>query len=171
MAVADDANSGGSGRRNGSSSGAGGFLIPVTGFAPNRVTELNPASRPAYNSTDLTIKIPAIKVNTSIVGVQLKNGNWDVSWLQNQVGWLNGTAYPTWAGNSVLTAHAVYSNGKPGIFSNLKDLNSGEYIFVYNLGYRYTYKVVSNEFVQPNDITVLQHEDKAYLTLITCDDL
>jgi LPXTG-site transpeptidase (sortase) family protein len=69
----------------------------------------------------------------------------------------------------VLTAHSVYSNGKPGIFANLKDLNSGEYIFVYNLGYRYTYKVVSNKFVQPNDITVLQHEDKAYLTLITCD--
>ena len=61
------------------------------------------------------------------------------------------------------------ANGKPGVFSNLKDLNSGEYIFVYNLGYRYTYKVVSNKFVQPNDITVLQHEDKAYLTLITCD--
>ena len=141
----------------------------MTGFAPNTVTELNPASRPAYNSTNLTIKIPAIKVNTSIVGVQLKDGNWDVSWLQNQVGWLNGTAYPTWTGNSVLTAHAVYANGKPGIFSNLKDLNPGEYIFVYNLGYRYTYKVVSNEFVQPNDITVLQHEDKAYLTLITCD--
>ena len=161
----------GGGRRSVSASSAGAFLIPVTGFAPNTVTELNPASRPAYNSTNLTIKIPVIKVNTSIVGVQLKNGNWDVSWLQNQAGWLNGTAYPTWTGNSVLTAHAVYSNGKPGIFSNLKDLNSGEYIFVYNLGYRYTYKVVSNEFVQPNDITVLQHEDKAYLTLITCDDL
>ena len=141
----------------------------MTGFAPNTVTELNPASRVAYDSTDLTIKIPALKVSTSIVGVQLKDGNWDVSWLQNKVGWLNGTAYPTWAGNSVLTAHSVYSNGKSGIFTNLKDLNPGEYIFVYNLGYRYTYKVVSNEFVQPNDITVLQHEDKPYLTLVTCD--
>ncbi len=156
---------GGGKNKNPSRSGSGTFLIPVTGFAPNRVTELNPASRTAYDSTNLTIKIPAIKVNTPIVGVQLKDGNWDISWLQNQAGWLNGTAYPTWTGNSVLTAHAVYTNGKPGIFSNLKDLNSGEYIFVYSLGYRYTYKVVSNEFVQPNDITVLQHEDKPYLTL------
>jgi LPXTG-site transpeptidase (sortase) family protein len=162
----DDDDDGGGGNNN---SSAGGFLIPVTGFAPNTVTALNPATRPAYDSTNLTIEIPVIKVKTSIVGVQLKDGNWDVSWLQNQAGWLNGTAYPTWAGNSALTAHAVYANGKPGIFSNLKDLNSGEYIFVYNLGYRYTYKVVSNESVQPNDITVLQHEDKAYLTLITCD--
>ena len=109
LEVADDETDGEDGgggqeRNNSSRSGAGAFLIPVTGFAPNTVTELNPASRPAYNSTNLTIKIPAIKVNTSIVGVQLKNGNWDVSWLQNQVGWLNGTAYPTWTGNSVLMA-------------------------------------------------------------------
>ncbi len=162
---------GGAGGNNSSSrtSTTGGFLIPVTGFAPNVVTELNTASRPAYNSTNLTIEIPVIKVNTSIVGVQLKNGNWDISWLQDQAGWLNGTAYPTWTGNSVLTAHAVNANGKPGVFSSLKYLNSGEYIFVYSLGYRYTYKVVSNGFVQPDDITVLKHEDKAYLTLITCD--
>jgi LPXTG-site transpeptidase (sortase) family protein len=82
---------------------------------------------------------------------------------------LNGTAYPTWTGNSVLTGHVVNANGKPGIFYKLKDLNPGEYIFVYNLGYRYTYEVVSNMSVQPDDVTVMQHEDKAYLTLITCD--
>jgi LPXTG-site transpeptidase (sortase) family protein len=164
-------NDGGGGRsaRNKNSSGAGGFLIPVTGFAPNTVTELNAASRPVYNSTDFTIEIPTIKVKTPIVGVQLKNGVWDISWLLDQVGWLNGTAYPTWTGNSVLMGHVVNSVGQPGVFSNLKNLNTGEYIFVYNLGYRYTYKVVSNQNVQPDDITVLKHEDKAYLTLITCD--
>jgi len=166
----DDGGNDGGGRGGGNSGfGAGGFMIPVTGFAPNTVTELSPASRTAYNSTNLTIEIPVIKVNTSIVGVQLKNGNWDVSWLLNRVGWLNGTAYPTWTGNSVLTAHVVNSAGDPGVFSNLGNLNKGEYIFVYNLGYRYTYKVVSNQYVQPDDITVLKHEDKAHLTLITCD--
>ncbi|MBC7878333.1 MAG: sortase [Anaerolineales bacterium] len=147
----------------------GGFLIPVTGFAPDTITKLDIASRPAYNSTNLTIEIPVLKVKTSIVGVQLKKGNWDVSSLQNQAGWLNGTAYPTWEGNSVLTGHAVNINGKAGVFSSLKYLNAGEYIFVYDAGYRYTYKVVSNKHVQPNDITVLQHEEKAYITLITCD--
>jgi LPXTG-site transpeptidase (sortase) family protein len=115
------------------------------------------------------MEIPTLHVKTSIVGVQLKNGLWDIAWLQDQAGWLNGTAYPTWAGNSVLTAHVVNSVGQPGIFFKLGDLNAGEYIFVYDLGYRYTYKVVSNQYVQPDDITVLKHEDKAYLTLITCD--
>ena len=147
----------------------GGFLIPVTGFAPNTVTTLDSRLRPAYNSTNLTIEIPVIKMKTSIVGVQLKNRNWDISWLQDQVGWLIGTAYPSWEGNSVLTAHSVNSDGKPGIFSNLRSLNTGEYIFVNNLGYRYTYKIISNKYVQPDDITVLKHEEEAHLTLITCD--
>jgi LPXTG-site transpeptidase (sortase) family protein len=92
-----------------------------------------------------------------------------VSWLQNQVGWLNGTAYPTWKGNSVLTAHVVNADGKPGVFSRLKSLGVGEYIFVYGAGYRYTYKVVSNDVVQPTDASVMKHEDKSFLTLITCD--
>jgi LPXTG-site transpeptidase (sortase) family protein len=115
------------------------------------------------------LEIPVIKVNAPVVGVQLKDGVWNVSWLQDQVGWLNGTAYPTWTGNSVLTGHTVNAVGQPSIFSKLRQLNVGEYIYVYDRGYRYTYKVESNKLVQPNDITVLKHEDKAYLTLITCD--
>jgi LPXTG-site transpeptidase (sortase) family protein len=101
--------------------------------------------------------------------VQIKDGSWDLSWLQDQVGWLNGTAYPTWKGNSVLTAHVVNADGKPGVFSRLKYLSKGEYIFIYSAGYRYTYKVVSNQSVGSDDITVFQHEDQAYLTLITCE--
>ena len=104
-----------------------------------------------------------------VAGVQIKDGGWDLSWLQDQVGWLNGTAYPTWKGNSVLTAHVINADGKAGVFSKLKYLGIGEYIFLYNAGYRYTYKVVSNQYVDRGDITVFQHEDQAYLTLITCD--
>jgi len=148
---------------------AGGFLIPITGFAPDSVTPLDVATRPSYAPTTLAMEIPAIKVNTSILSVAKKNGSWDVSWLQDQAGWLEGTAYPTWSGNSVLTAHVVNADGKPGLFSRLKYLNSGEYIFVYNSGYRYIYKVVSNKSVMPNDISVIQHEEKSYLTLVTCD--
>jgi LPXTG-site transpeptidase (sortase) family protein len=160
---------GGNGRGGSSTVAAGSFLIPVTGFAPGRVTKMEIASHPTYSATSLTLDIPVIKVETSIVGVEYQNGNWDVSWLQNQVGWLNETAYPTWKGNSVLTAHVVGADGKPGVFSGLKALGVGEYIFVHNAGYRYTYKVVSNAYVQPNDSNVMKHEEKSYLTLITCD--
>lgn len=146
-----------------------GFLIPVTGFRPNAITELDQAARPLYASLGFRIEIPVIKVDTSIAGVQIKKGGWDVDWLQNQVGWLNGTAYPTWKGNSVLTAHVVNADGKSGVFSRLKYLGQGEYIFVYNANYRYTYKVVSNQNVDTGDVSAFRHEDEAYLTLITCD--
>lgn len=160
---------GGGGGNTARTTTVGTFLIPVTGFTPGRMTSLDASSRPVYDATSLTIEIPVIKVNTSVVGVESKNGNWDVSWLQNQIGWLNGTAYPTWKGNSVLTGHVVNANGKPGIFSRLKALGIGEYIYIYGAGYRYTYRVVSNSIVQPDDITVMKHEEKSYLTLITCD--
>jgi LPXTG-site transpeptidase (sortase) family protein len=160
---------GGNNNPAGTTTTVGAFLIPVTGFAPGRMTKLDESSRPVYNATSLDIEIPVIKVDTSIVGVESRNGSWDVSWLQNQVGWLNGTAYPTWKGNSVLTAHVVNADGKPGVFSRLKALGIGEYIYVYYAGYRHTYKVVSNAYVQPDDITVVKHEEKSYLTLITCD--
>ncbi len=152
-----------------SSLGASKFLIPVTGFAPGAVTEMSAPSSAVYDPMNLTLEIPVLKIKTSIVGVQLQNGSWDVSWLQDQAGWLNGTAYPTWEGNSVLMAHAVNADGKSTPFSKLKSLNAGEFIFVYSQGYRFIYKVMENDFVKPNDITVLQHEEKAYLTLVTCD--
>ena len=148
---------------------AGSFLIPVTGFTPGRVTRLDVSPRPVDAATSLTLEIPVLQVKTAIVGVPSSNGTWDVSWLQNQVGWLNGTAYPTWKGNSVLTAHVTNADGKPGVFSRLKALGVGEYVFIYHSGYRYTYKVVSNAFVQPDDASVMKHEEKSFVTLITCD--
>ncbi len=119
--------------------------------------------------TGLHMEIPVIGVNTSIVGVQIQDGGWNISWLQAQVGWLNGTAYPTRSGNSVLTAHVVNADGKPGVFSKLKYLGAGEFVYVYNSGYRYTYQVVSRQTIEPGNTTALEHLDKAYLTLITCD--
>jgi LPXTG-site transpeptidase (sortase) family protein len=156
--------------RNTASSQAGsGFIIPVTGFRPNAVTKLDESTRALYSTLGMSLEIPVLGVNTSVVGVQIQNGGWDVSWLQDQLGWLNGTAYPTWKGNSVLTGHAVNSDGKSGILSRLKYLKTGEFIFIYSSGYRYTYQVVSNRLVNADDVTAFRHEDNSYLTLITCD--
>ena len=145
------------------------FLIPVTGFAPGRLTQRDASSRAQYDVTSLVLEIPVLGVKTPIVGVEVRAGQWDVSWLQRQVGWLHGSAYPTWKGNSVLTGHVMNADGKPGIFSRLRALGEGEYVFVYNAGYRYTYRVVSNILVQPTDSSVMKHEEQPYLTLITCD--
>jgi LPXTG-site transpeptidase (sortase) family protein len=63
----------------------------------------------------------------------------------------------------------VNADGKPGVFYNLKHLRVGEYIFVVHSGYRYTYQVIANDLVQPNDASVMRHEKESILTLITCD--
>ena len=165
---------GGGGRDNDNQPGtnqgtASTFIIPVTGFAPDRLTQLDSLAQNGYSATSLTLEIPVLRVKAPIVGVERSRGKWDVSWLQEQVGWLHGSAYPGWRGNSLLTAHVVNADGKAGTFSGLKALGVGEYVFLYSGGYRYTYEVVSNTMVEPTDRSVMKHEQKAYLTLITCD--
>lgn len=103
------------------------------------------------------------------MGVPKKDGTWDVSWLWDQAGWLEGTAFPTMNGNSILTAHVVTADGKNGPFARLKLLTSDDYVFIINSGFRYIYSVDSINFVKPNDISVFSHEDDSWLTLITCD--
>jgi len=162
---------GGGGGGGTSPTGTGPFILVSGefGFAPEVVTPLAVNSKPVYDSSNLTINIPSIKMSAPIVGVDFKDGMWDASWLQDQAGWLEGTAYPTWSGNSVIGGHVVGADGKPGIFYRLKYVSSGAYIYVNNSGYIYTYKVVSNEHIQPHEIGALDHSDDPVLTLITCD--
>ncbi|MCL4275918.1 MAG: sortase [Anaerolineales bacterium] len=83
-------------------------------------------------------------------------------------GWLNGTAFPGWKGNSALTSHAVLPDGTPGPFAKLGDLRWGDRIIVHSYGTAYTYEVRENRTISPNNMTVFKHEENAWLTLITC---
>jgi LPXTG-site transpeptidase (sortase) family protein len=147
--------------------------LPATGFAPNRVTIL--AEQPkelAYTSLgDLWIEIPALGVKSSIVGVpQTKEAEWNVTWLANNVGWLNGTAFPTWEGNSVLTAHVTNADGLGGPFANLTKLKFGDQIIVHAFGQKYIFELRNSRMVKPfsTSFAFEDLEDESYLTLITC---
>jgi len=143
--------------------------LPATGFEPNVFTILREQpARKIYAATELSVEIPKLGIKMPIVGVPLVGGDWDVSWLTMQAGWLNGTAYPTWNGNSVLTGHVYDANGKPGPFVNLGDLKSGDKIIIHSNGYIYIYKVRENLVVKPDDTSPLKHEANPWLTLITC---
>jgi LPXTG-site transpeptidase (sortase) family protein len=143
--------------------------LPKTGFAPNVITALpeQPASK-MYSPTTVSIEIPSINVNIPIVGVPIIDKEWDISWLWNQAGWLNGTAFPGWSGNSVLTGHTTLSNGKSGPFVGLGRLKWGDKIIVHAYGSVYTYEVRENRTVSPNNTSVLRHEEEPWVTLITC---
>jgi LPXTG-site transpeptidase (sortase) family protein len=143
--------------------------LPDTGFAPNVITTLpqQPADK-KYAATDVWLEVPRLKVNIPIVGVPLVDKQWDVTWLWQEAGWLNGTAFPGWSGNSVLTGHITLSNGKPGPFAGLDKLKWGDRIVVHAYGSVYTFEVRENRVVAPNNTSVLKHEEESWVTLLTC---
>ncbi|MDO8755780.1 MAG: sortase, partial [Anaerolineales bacterium] len=133
----------------------------------NTVLPSQPVSR-MYAATDVWVEIPSLGISLPIVGVPLVNGDWDVSWLGNQAGWLEGTAFPSWEGNSALTGHVSMPDGKPGPFAKLGNLKWGDKVIVHAYGYMYVYQVRENKIIAPDDTSVLKHEEDAWLTLITC---
>ncbi|HEX9332937.1 MAG TPA: sortase, partial [Anaerolineales bacterium] len=146
-----------------------GNALPDTGFAPNKTTAISiqPLEK-QYTATDVWLEIASLGVKADIVGVPYVDGKWDVSWLWNQAGWLNGTAFPSWQGNSVISGHTYLSNGKAGIFANLSKLKWNDKIIIHLHGNKYIYTVQENKVVTPSDTSVLKHEENSWLTLLTC---
>lgn len=147
--------------------------LPKTGFAPNKITSLpvQPATLEYAELVDLWIEIPSLSVKSSIVGVpQNADKTWDVTWLGNDTGWLNGTAFPTWTGNSVLTAHVTNASGLDGPFAALKSLKYGDQIIVHMGGMKYVYEVRNTRLARPYSTSFAfeSKQDASYLTLITC---
>ncbi|MBN2385539.1 MAG: sortase [Anaerolineales bacterium] len=152
------------------SAGAAGDagVLPATGFAPGVVTTL-PEQSLAYATSDLRLEIPRLGLEMDIVGVPQVNGGWDVTWLNRDAGWLQGTAFPTWAGNSVITGHVWDAWNQPGPFVDLHTLWYGDRVVIHAWGQEYVYAVRSVRQVQPGDTAAItRHEDYPWLTLVTC---
>jgi LPXTG-site transpeptidase (sortase) family protein len=146
-------------------------VLPDTGFAPQHVTVLSaqPADKAYADLGDLWLEIPRLGVQMPIVGVPQTDGEWDVSWLGNQAGWLNGTAFPTWVGNSALTGHVYDAFGNSGPFVHLDWLWWGDKVIVHAWGAQYVYEVRSVQQVSPADTAaMMKHEDLPWVTLMTC---
>ncbi|MBE0671206.1 MAG: sortase [Anaerolineales bacterium] len=149
------------------------FLIPVTGFAPNQVTTLpaQPADKAYTSMGQMTIEIPTLGIKFPIVGASITNKTWDLTWLKNSVAYLEGSAYPTTAGNTVLTAHVQDANKNLGPFSDIKGLEAGQYIYIHVNGQTYVYQVQENQKVLPTSISkIFKHEEDSWITLVTCED-
>lgn len=143
--------------------------LPPTGFSPNKITLLpEQPKEKTYTDTNVRLEIPSLNLNIPITGIPLIDGDWDVSWLTQQAGWLEGTAFPSWQGNSVLTSHVTLADGTAGPFAELGKLRWGDQILVYAYGTKYIYEVRQNRTISPYNTSVLQHEDEAWLTLLTC---
>lgn len=145
--------------------------LPGTGFAPGvkSFLPIQPADKAYTSLGDLWLEIPRLGLQAPIMGVPPTANSWDVTWLSTQIGWLQGSAFPTWAGNSVLTAHVYDVNGNPGPFGNLNTLRYGDQIIVHAFGQQYIYEVQSTSTVSPNAVaSVIKHEELPWLSLLTC---
>ncbi len=119
-------------------------------------------------ATPLWLDIPALGINIPVVGIPVEDQEWDLTWLGSQAGWLEGTAYPTWPGNTALTAHAYLPSGLPGPFADLGQLRWGDYVMLVAPDGVYVYQVRERYRVAPDDVTPLYGEAYDWITLITC---
>jgi LPXTG-site transpeptidase (sortase) family protein len=147
-----------------------GTGIPETGFAPGRRTHLpaRPSSGAYHTYAELWLEIPELDLASEILGVPLSESGWDVTWLYDKAGYLVGTAFPTWKGNSVITGHVVLPDGLPGPFQQLGRLRYGDRVLVHAWGLQHVYEVRAVEVVPPGDRGVFRHEEQSWVTLITC---
>jgi len=145
--------------------------LPATGFAPGRPSDIphQPSDLSYKNLGEVWLEIPVLEINASIVGVSTGDQGWDLTWLWDHVGYLEGTAYPSWPGNTALTAHVVLPNGLPGPFTDLGKLAWADRIVLHANGLQYVYHVTYVWSTHPNDLSALSHEETDWLTLITCD--
>jgi LPXTG-site transpeptidase (sortase) family protein len=156
----------------GSSAKVGVPTLPETGFAPGLTTTLaeQPADLGYHAAGGLWLEIPSLGVELPIVGVPFVNGAWDLTWLGEQAGYLEGTAFPTWNGNSAITAHVYNADGQPGPFAMLKELKYGDRVIVHGYGQMQIFEVRDVLRTTPNDLSPLKHEKLPWVTLITCQE-
>ncbi len=150
-----------------------GDVLPSTGFAPDRVTRVEGSraeSGLAQMDGDLRLEIPGLNVTRTIVGVPNSGNSWNLNWLGDDLGYLDGTAYPTWNGNTVITGHSYLSDGTTGPLFGLGGLKKGDWIFLHAWGQRYTYAIREVYRTTAQDDRPLRHEDEDWITLITCSN-
>jgi LPXTG-site transpeptidase (sortase) family protein len=148
----------------------GDSLLPDSGFTPNVETKL-PAPSAGQELEDLGsiwLEIPSLEVAETIVGVPRTADGWDVTYLGRDIGYLNGSAFPTLQGNTVLTAHVYTANGSPGPFIDLDRLRVGDTFILHAFGQAYTYRISNNVRILPDDLGVLGHLEGDWVTLLTC---
>jgi len=145
--------------------------LPETGFRHGSITSLpQQLTTKAYTETAMLLEIPSIGVSMPIVGVPQSEAGWDVTWLGNSAGYLAGSAFPTWVGNTVITGHVWDAYNQPGIFSELKTLKYGDQVQIRAWDMTYTYEVRESKLVTVKNVeAAFQSEAYDWLTLVTCE--
>ncbi len=146
--------------------------LPDTGFAPGVQTVLpaQPLDQ-AYNMLDnMWLEIPALQIKMPVVGIPVTSKGWDLTWLSNQAGYLEGTTYPSQVGTTGITGHVYLADGTPGPFINLGNMLYGNQVILHANGQRYIFEVRTKQVITPSDTSVFNNDGYTWLTLITCKE-
>ena len=146
--------------------------LPATGFSGNT----SPGAQPRdvhYRPLDMRIMIPALNVDTELVTVPETESSWEVQWLGDRSGLLEGSALPG-EGISVAAAHNTLNSTEYGPFALLGTLKVNDRIMVSNGdGSMMLFRVYANELLEPDDterLAAVAAEGENTLVLVTCEN-
>lgn len=120
--------------------------------------------------TNNHLLIPKLKIDVPIT--------WEVSSddmitaLENGIAHYQGTAIPGSVGNVFLSGHSsnyLWAKGDyKDVFALIDKLGIGDEVYVSNENKVYTYKVIDQKVVSPQDLSVLSQGNQKILSLMTC---
>ena len=123
----------------------------------------------AQPDTPPQLIIPSLQVTEVITDVLIREGEWDISQLQQQIGLLETTGqYPGDDYAMTFVGHVAEATTGNGPFSHLSALQNGDTI-VYRFGDTdYTYVIERMNWVSPSAVEVLFQPEGDKIILVTC---
>jgi LPXTG-site transpeptidase (sortase) family protein len=138
-----------------------GFPKPVPSSKnPIKINE-NLYKNQATQNLPVRILLPKENIDINVTPSKIINGYWELS--ENTASYGEGSGIPGQNGNTVIFAHA-----REGLFYNLKDVKTGDIIYVFTKNGWYRYKVNKITAVYPNQTEVIKPTKNQTLTLYTC---
>lgn len=117
-----------------------------------------------------TLIIPMLALTRTITPVPVNQTGWDVTNLDDAVGWLTGTGeQPGAAWAMAFTAHASRQNGTAGPFGYLWRVPLQAEIMYQWGNTTHVYQVVDKRWIAPGDTRAVFIADGNALLLVTCD--
>jgi LPXTG-site transpeptidase (sortase) family protein len=112
--------------------------------------------------------IPVLKVNTRVKSKPYAELTWDLSDLGQDIAFLEDVPGQETDNNLVFAGHVTVRNGGSGPFRYLFKLAPGDEIILHKGQLNYTYAVLEQQVVFPDDTAVLEDTQEPQVTLITC---
>ncbi|MDZ4669258.1 MAG: sortase [Phototrophicales bacterium] len=142
--------------------------VVVANSSPEPTPQSSPIATPTQAPEAVSIIIPSLAINASIIDVYLVDGIWDVSVLGGNVGHLQGTARVGQEGNVVLSGHVELRDGAMGVFGLLNQASIGDRVILREGDRQRQYVITDVYITTPDDLMPVYPTTTSRLTLITC---